>query len=84
MRNRAKYLLPVLLALLGILTFAIPVAADVEQPTELEIQEVSAYENTIEDGDQLYLARYYIAINSTYNAYRLFIFRLFEGPQIAT
>ena len=70
--------LPVLIALLGILALTVPVAASVEQPTTLEIQEISAYENTREDGDQLWIVQYYIAINTTYNANQLFIFRLFD------
>jgi len=70
--------LSIVLALLVVLFIAVPVAASVEQPTTLEIQEISAYENTREDGDQLYIVQYYIAINTTYNANQLFIFRLFD------
>lgn len=55
-----------------------PVMADEEQPTTLEIQEIEAFENTREDGDQLYIAQYYIAQNSSYNARQLYIFRLFD------
>jgi len=73
-----RWFLPVLLALLGIFAIATPAFATEPQPTALEIQEISAYENTREDGDQLYLVQYYIAINSTYNANQLFIFRLFD------
>jgi len=78
MKNRIKYLLPVVAALVGILTFVAPVMADEEQPTTFEIQEVEAFENTREDGDQLYIAQYYIAQNSSYNARQLYIFRLFD------
>ena len=73
-----RWFIPILVALLGILIFATPVAASVEQPTTLEIQEIEAFENTREDGDQLYIAKYYIAQNSTYNARQLYIFRLFD------
>jgi len=73
-----RLILSILGATLCLLIFAVPVAASVEQPTTLEIQEISAYENTREDGDQLYLVQYYIAENSTYNANQLFIFRLFD------
>lgn len=79
MVNRVtKYFLPVLFAILVSLSLATPVVASVEQPTTFEIQEIEAFENTREDGDQLYLVQYYIAINSTYNARQLFIFRLFD------
>lgn len=73
-----RWSLPILVAILATLNFVSPVAADVEQPTSLEIKEVCAYENTREDGDQFYLVKYYIVINSTYNADQLFIFRLFD------
>lgn len=81
----AKWFLSIPLAVLAILIFAIPVMASVPQPTDLEIREVAAYENYREDGDQLYLATYYITVNSTEGANQLFIFRLKDGNEtIAT
>jgi len=77
-KKLAKRSLPIIIALLGILTIITPVAASVEQPTSLQIQEIEAFENTREDGDQLYIVQYYIAQNSTYNARQLYIFRLFD------
>lgn len=74
----ARWFLPILIAVLGILVFVTPALASVPQPTTLEIWEISAYENTREDGDQLYIVQYYIVENSTYNANQLFIFRLFD------
>ncbi|MBV6343787.1 hypothetical protein, partial [Candidatus Magnetobacterium casense] len=80
-----RYLSPVLLAVLLSLSLAVPVAAAVEQPTDLELREVAAYQNYNEDGAQLYLVTYYITINATQNADQLFIFRLKdEDTVIAT
>lgn len=78
-RKLARWFLPLtLIALLGIFAIAAPVLASIPQPTILEIQEIAAYENAREDGDHLYIVKYYIAINSTYNADDLFIFRLLD------
>lgn len=71
-----RCLLPVLLALMGILAVAGPVAAQEAQPTTLSIQEVEAFENVREDGDQLYLILYYIVQTSTNNVNQLYIFQL--------
>lgn len=73
-----RWSLSSVIAIVAVLVFATPVLASVPQPTVLEIQSIDAYQNTKEDGDQLYIVRYYIAINSTYNAQQLFIFRLFD------
>ena len=78
MNKKLRWFLPVLIALLGILAIATPALASIPQPTILEIQEIAAYENAREEGDQLYIVKYYIAINSTYNADDLFIFRLLD------
>jgi len=76
-----RWLLPLLLAISGILVFVVPVLADVAQPTDLEIQEVTAWENAREDGDQLYLIKYYIdfAALPDENVDELFIFRLLDA-----
>ena len=78
MTNRIRYGLPIILAIMVSLLPVGPVAASVEQPTSLEIQETEAFENVREEGDQLYICQYYIAQNSTYNARQLYIFRLFD------
>lgn len=87
MRGRIKYLLPVVIALLGILTLVTPVAASVEQPTSLEIQEIVAYENYHEEDAQLYIVTYYIDFEDTpaEDADELFLFQLLdEGDAVAT
>lgn len=77
-KKLSRWFLPSLLVVLGILALASPVFASIPQPTALEIDEITAFENVREDGDQLYLVKYYIAINSTYDAEDLFIFRLLD------
>lgn len=69
----------VLLLLLGL--FTIPVLAAVAQPDTFEIQMVQAYQNTREDGDQLYLVTFYIDYDSLpdENADDLFIIRLLDA-----
>jgi len=80
-----RYLLPVLFAVLLSLSLIGPVAASTPQPTDLELRQVTAYENVREDGDQLYLVTYYITINATQGADQLFIFRLKDNDEtIAT
>ena len=76
-----RYSLPVLIAIIGILLTVVPVLAAVSQPTDLEIQEVTAWENAREDGDQLYLIKYYIDFASLpdENVDELFIFRLLDA-----
>jgi len=76
-----RYVLPVLFALLMSLSLATPVAASVEQPTTLEVQEIGAFENTREDGDQLYIITYYIDFETSpdENVNDLFIFRLLDA-----
>lgn len=74
----------ILLAILGILVFVMPVLASIPQPTDLEIQEVVAYENAKDDGDQLYLITYYIDFETlpSENADDLFIFRLLDEDDV--
>jgi hypothetical protein len=72
----ARWFLPTLLALMGILTLAVPVLAQVEQPTALEIDEIEAFQNAKDSGDQLYIITYYVTQNSTYDIDQLYIFRL--------
>lgn len=69
-----------MLALVGILAFAVPVVADTPQPTSLEIQEVTVYQNYRLDYDQLYIIKYYIGYDDlpTDAANKLFVFRLFD------
>lgn len=69
----------IVLILLGV--FTTPVLAAVALPDSLEIQMVQAYQNTREDGDQLYLITYYIdyAELPDEDASELFIFRLLDG-----
>ena len=78
-----------LLVLLGICP--IPVLAAVALPDSLEIQMVQAYQNTREDGDQLYLVTYYINYEAeedmpNEDAGELFIFRLLDadGNEVAS
>lgn len=75
---KRRWVLPIVASILSIFLFTVPVSASVPQPTLLEIQEISVYENTRESGDQLYIVQYYISQNSTYNANQLYIFRLFD------
>jgi hypothetical protein len=77
-----RWFLPVLLVLLGVLPFTTPVAASVPQPTTLEIQGIDAYQNALEDGDQLYLITYYVMVNSTQSIDALFIFRLRDDTDL--
>lgn len=80
-----RWVLPVIVALLGVLAITSPIAASTPQPVDLELREVVAYENIREDGDQIYLVTYYITINATQNADQLFIFRLKDNDEtIAT
>jgi len=80
MKRLMRSFLPIFLALLGVLTFVVPVSADVQQPTDLDIQDTSAYENARETGDQLYLITYYIDFDDLPedSAAELFIFRLLD------
>jgi len=77
----SRLFLPILLAITGILLFVAPVLAAVSQPSDLEIQEVTAWQNTKEDDDQLYLIKYYIdfAELPDENVDELFIFRLLDA-----
>lgn len=77
-KKLTRWSLPVVFALSGIFAIVTPTFASIPQPTILEIQEIEAYENSREEGDQLYIVKYYIAINATYNADDLFIFRLLD------
>jgi hypothetical protein len=74
-----RWLLPGFLALLGILAIVSPILA-VDQPTDLDIQDVSAYENAREIGDQLYIITYYIDFDDLPedSAAELFMFRLLD------
>ena len=74
------YVLPVILAIIGVVLTVVPVLAAVSQPTDLEIQEVTAWENAREDDDQLYLIKYYIDFDELpdENVDELFIFRLLD------
>jgi len=76
-----RYLLSTVLAVLGLLVLAVPVMASVSQPSDLEIQEVTAYQNSRENGDQLYFIKYYIdfAALPDENVDELFIFRLLDA-----
>ena len=78
MIKKLRWFLPAVLALVGTLAVAVPVGAEVEHPTSLRIETIEAFQNTREDGDQLYLIRYYVSLNTTYNAQQLFLFRLFD------
>lgn len=80
----ARWFLASLIALLGILSFATPVAASVPQPTTFEIQGIVAYQNTKENEDQLFLVTYEITGNYTQNADQLFIFRLKENTEVVS
>jgi hypothetical protein len=88
--KKAKWFFPVLFAVLGIFALVSPVLAITEPyPSTLQIQDVQAYQNAWQSGDQLYLITYYIggfdtAPNET--ATQLFIFRLLgeDGTEIAS
>lgn len=92
MKIVTRWSLALILALLGILTLGLPVSAQPADPTTLVINEVSAYENALAEGDQLYLVMYTIhyatlpvkAGNITYRADELFIFRLLDGTTEVT
>ena len=71
-----RWFLPILVAVLAILTLVTPVVASYEQPTTLEIQEIMAYENYHEEDAQLYIVTYYISGNYTVDADELFLFQL--------
>jgi len=79
--KKLRWFLPILVAILGIFTLVAPVLASIPQPTDLEIQEVAAYENAQEDGDQLYLITYYIDFEElpSDDADELFLFRLLDA-----
>ena len=79
MTKKLRWFLPALLALTGILAFAVPVAAQVEQPTSLRIEDIAAFRNVRGSGDQLYLVTYYVSQNTTYGADQLYIFRLIDS-----
>jgi|GEM_PF-6577717 len=79
MTKKLRWFLPTLLALTGILAFVGPVAAQEEQPTSLRVEDIAAFQNVRESGDQLYLVTYYIAHNTTYGANQLYIFRLIDS-----
>ena len=78
-----RWFLPILVALLGIFTLVAPVLASIPQPTILEIQEVTAYENAQIDGDQLYLVLYRIEFAALPDdgADQLFLSRLFDEDE---
>jgi len=78
-KKLTRWFLPILVAILAILTLVTPVAASYGQPTTLEIQEVTAYENYHEEDAQLYIATYYISGNYTIDADELFLFQLLDG-----
>lgn len=80
MTRKLTWFLPTLIALIGILTFAVPVLAAESQPDSLAIQEVTVYENYYKDYDQLYIIKYYIGYDTlpTDSANKLFLFRLFD------
>jgi hypothetical protein len=86
MPKKLRWFLPTLLALVGLLALASPVAAQVPQPDSLSIRDIAAFQNVREDDDQLYLIYYYISQNATgYSANQLYIFRLLNasGTEIA-
>lgn len=81
MAKRSRYVLSGIAALVLLLLLVVcitPVLGAVAQPDTFEIQMVQAYQNTKEDGDQLYLITYYIDYTSLpdESADDLFIFRL--------
>lgn len=89
MAKCSRYVLRIVAALMLLILFSLsttPVFASIPQPTSLQIQEVVAYENTREDGDQLYLVKYYTVCNTTESADELFIFRLLDsgGDEISS
>lgn len=79
-KTRIKYLLPILIAILATLSLVTPVAASVEQPTTLEIQETEAYQNYHEDDAQLYIATYFIDFEDppAQDVDELFLFQLLD------
>lgn len=81
-KELTRWVLPIIVAILGILALVGPVAASVPQPTVLEIQSITAYQNAREEGDQLYLIMYEITGNYTQNADQLFIFRLRDNDEV--
>jgi hypothetical protein len=80
MPKKLRWFLPTLLALVGLLALAAPVAASTPVPDELEIQEVVVYENYHVGYDQLYIITYYIGYDPLPrdSANKLFLFRLFD------
>lgn len=87
MTKKLRWFLPILVAILGILAFVMPVLASIPQPTTLEIQEITAYENAQIDGGQLYLVPYQIEFATLPDdgADQLFLFRLLDedGEELA-
>lgn len=85
-KKLTRWFLPTLIAVLVILIFVVPVAASYGQPTTLEIQEITAYENYHEEDAQLYIATYYISGNYTIDADELFLFQLLDddGDAVVT
>lgn len=77
--SKRLWFLPVVVVVLAFMAFTASVGAQVAQPTSLRIDEITAYQNVREDGDQLYLVVYYIAQNTTYGADQLYIFRLLDA-----
>ena len=85
-KKLTRWFLPTLVALVATLTLVTPIAASYEQPTTLEIQEITAYENYHEEDGQLYIATYYISSDYAIDANELFLFQLLddEGDAVAT
>lgn len=85
MAKCGRYALRILGAIGLLLLTTSPVAASVDQPSDLEINSIVAYENTREDGDQLYLIGYYVDFElgegESYedSIDELFIFRLLDA-----
>jgi hypothetical protein len=79
----ARWFLPILVAVLAILTLVATVMASYEQPAILEVQEIMAYENYHEEDAQLYIVTYYISGNYTIDADELFLFQLLDDDDDA-
>jgi len=69
-------------------SFSTPALAAVAQPSDLSILNVQAYENSKEDGDQLYIISYLVDFAGEYSDSidELFIFRLLDedGAELAS
>jgi len=79
-RKITRWFLPLLLALLGVLTFVTPCLA-INPPDDIDIVGVWAYRNCRETGDQLYLIEYSINYTSmpSETATTAFFGRLMDG-----